>query len=79
MQFADHTFPTPSGRIEIASARAEADGHPRMPLPLADPRPNAGHLRLLSPASPWLFNDSFANVEKDRRADRLGNGCRPSV
>jgi anaerobic selenocysteine-containing dehydrogenase len=64
MQFADHAFPTPSGRIEIASARAEADGHPRVPQPLADPKPHAGRLRLLSPASPWLLNDSFANVEK---------------
>ena len=64
IQFADRAFPTPSGRIEVASARAEADGHPRVPLPLVDPRPGAGHLRLLSPASPWLLNDSFANVEK---------------
>jgi anaerobic selenocysteine-containing dehydrogenase len=70
MQFADRTFPTPSGRIEIASARAEADGHPRVAQPLADPRPGAGRLRLLSPASPWLLNDSFANVEKI--AARLG-------
>ncbi len=70
MQFADYAFPTPSGRIEIASARAEADGHPCVPLPLTDPRPNAGRLRLLSPASPWLLNDSFANVEKI--AARLG-------
>jgi anaerobic selenocysteine-containing dehydrogenase len=64
LQFADLRFPTPSGRIEIASARAEADGHPRVPLPLADPRPARGHLRLLSPASPWLLSDSFANVAK---------------
>jgi anaerobic selenocysteine-containing dehydrogenase len=64
MQFADLTFPTPIGRIEIASARAAADGHPRVPLPLADPRPGGGRLRLLSPASPWRLNDSFANVEK---------------
>jgi anaerobic selenocysteine-containing dehydrogenase len=70
IQFADLTFPTPSGRIEIASARAAADGHPRVPLPLADPRPAAGRLRLLSPASPWLLSDSFANVEKI--AARLG-------
>ena len=70
VQFADLTFPTPSGRVEIASARAEADGHPRVPQPLADPRPSAGRLRLLSPASPWLLNDSFANVEKI--AARLG-------
>jgi Transposase/Molydopterin dinucleotide binding domain len=70
IHFADLTFPTPSGRIEIASARAEADGHPRVPLPLADPRPAGGRLRLLSPASPWLMNDSFANARKI--AARLG-------
>jgi anaerobic selenocysteine-containing dehydrogenase len=70
LQFVDHTFPTPSGRIELASVRAETDGHPRAPLPLADPRPGKGHLRLLSPASPWLLNASFANVEKI--AARLG-------
>ena len=64
LQFADLRFPTPSGRIEIASARAEADGHPRLPLPLADPRPARDRLRLLSPASPWLLSDSFANVAK---------------
>ena len=70
IQFADLAFPTPSGRVEIASDRAEADGHPRVPLPLADPRPTEGRLRLLSPASGWLLNDSFANVEKIAR--RLG-------
>ncbi|HKA56398.1 MAG TPA: molybdopterin dinucleotide binding domain-containing protein, partial [Candidatus Binatia bacterium] len=64
VQFADLAFPTPSGRVEIASARAEADGHPRVPLPLADPRPGGGRLRLLSPSSPWRLNDSFSNVEK---------------
>jgi anaerobic selenocysteine-containing dehydrogenase len=64
IQFAALTFPTPSGRIEIASARAEADGHPRVPLPLADPRPAKGRLRMLSPTSSWLLSDSFANVEK---------------
>lgn len=64
VQFADLRFPTPSGRIEIASARAEADGHPRVPLPLADPRPADGRLRLLSPASTFTLNDSFANVAK---------------
>jgi anaerobic selenocysteine-containing dehydrogenase len=64
IQFADLSFPTPSGRIEIASARAAADGHPRVPLPQTDPRPSGGRLRLLSPASSWRLNDSFANVEK---------------
>jgi anaerobic selenocysteine-containing dehydrogenase len=71
IQFADLTFPTPSGCIEIASARAEADGHPRVPLPLADLRPAGRRLRLLSPASSWLMNDSFDNVEKI--AARIGS------
>jgi len=62
--FADFKFATPSGRIEIASARAEADGHPRVPLPLADLRPSGARLRLLSPASSWRCNSSFGNVSK---------------
>jgi anaerobic selenocysteine-containing dehydrogenase len=70
VQFADFRFPTPSGRVELASARAETDGLPRTPLPLADARPEAGRLRLLSPASPWLLNDSFANDAKI--AKRIG-------
>lgn len=61
LQFADLKFPTPSGKIEIASAQAEADGHPRTPLPLIDDRPAKGNLRLLSPASPWLMNSSYGN------------------
>ena len=36
IQFQDLRFPTPSGKIEIASARAEADGHPRVPSPQVD-------------------------------------------
>src|SRR5262249_32805314 len=50
-----------SGKIEIASARAEAMGLPRIPLPHADPRPAVGHLRLLSPASAWAMNTSYGN------------------
>ena len=64
IQFRDLEFPTPSGRIEIASERAAADGLPRVPLPLVDARPAAGRLRLLSPASAWSLNDSFSNVAK---------------
>jgi len=70
VQFAQLRFPTPSGRVELASDRAEADGLPRSPLPLSDDRPPADHLRLLSPASPWLLNDSFANDPKVAR--RIG-------
>ena len=61
VQFADLRFPTPSGRVELASARAAADGHPITPVPSYDARPDGGRLRLLSPASPWLLNASFGN------------------
>lgn len=64
IQFRDLIFPTPSGRVEIASESAAADGHPRLPQPLADPRPASGRLRLLSPSSSWSLNDSFSNVAK---------------
>jgi anaerobic selenocysteine-containing dehydrogenase len=64
IQFADLEFPTPSGRVELASARAEADGHPRCAQPYADPRPQDGRLRLLSPASRWTLNDTFTNEPK---------------
>jgi anaerobic selenocysteine-containing dehydrogenase len=63
-QFADLTFPTPSGKIEIASAQAEADGHPRLPQPIADPHPPGTRLRLLSPAGAWLMNDSYGNDQR---------------
>ncbi|MDQ2653736.1 MAG: molybdopterin-dependent oxidoreductase [Chloroflexota bacterium] len=64
IQFADLAFPTPSGRIELASARAEADGYPRVPQPWADEQPTDGRLRLLSPASNIAMNASFGNVDK---------------
>lgn len=70
LQFADLAFPTPSGKIEIASAAAEADGHPRLPQPLADPRPLGALFRLLSPASPWLMNSSYN--EDPKIAEKLG-------
>jgi anaerobic selenocysteine-containing dehydrogenase len=62
VQFADGVFATPSGRIEIASARAAADGFPRLPQPWSDAPPESGRLRLLSPAHAWLMNTSFGNV-----------------
>jgi anaerobic selenocysteine-containing dehydrogenase len=67
LQFADLVFPTASGRIEIASATAAAHGHPRVPQPLADPRPAGGRLRLLSPSSAWMLNSLYSN---DRRVAR---------
>ena len=70
IQFADLAFPTPSGKIEIASARAAADGHPVLPEARADARPTPGCLRLLSPASRWQMNDSYGNDPKIQ--DKLG-------
>ncbi len=64
IQFRDLDFPTPSGKIELASDGAEAAGHPRVPQPHADPRPQPGRLRLLSPASPWMLNSTFSNDRK---------------
>ncbi len=61
VQFADLRFPTPSGRIELASQAAADDGHGALPRATADERPGAGRLRLLSPASPWSLNASFGN------------------
>ncbi|MGA2341660.1 MAG: molybdopterin-dependent oxidoreductase [Steroidobacteraceae bacterium] len=71
VQFADGVFLTPSARIEVASDAAMADGQPRLPQCRSDPRPAAGHLRLLSPAHAWLLNTSFGNVDKIRT--RLGS------
>lgn len=64
IQFADLVFATPSGRIELASSAAEVNGHPRIPQPIADKKPENGYLRLLSPASSWNLNSSFGNVAK---------------
>ena len=65
--FERHDYPTPSGRIEIASEPAEKDGHPRTPQPAYDPRPPPGELRLLSPAGRWQMNDSYGNDAIVRR------------
>ena len=62
----DLDFPTPSGKIELASDTAEADGHPRTPLPDPLARPAAGRLRLLTPASEWHMNSSYDNEPRIR-------------
>ena len=59
--YAEQKFETPSGRIEIASAQAQAMGLPRTPQPWADAPPADGQFRLLTPASKWRMNDSYAN------------------
>ena len=65
--FADLVFDTPSGRIEVASASAEAMGLDRVPHADADPLPAEGYVRLLSPASEWRLNDSYANDPRLKR------------
>ncbi len=64
--WSDLAFPTPSGRIELASAAAEADGHPRTPQPDPLPRPAPDMLRLLTPASEWHMNSSYDNEARIR-------------
>lgn len=60
--FAEHGFPTPSRRIEIASDAAVAAGLDRTPTPTTDGgRHTNTTFRLLSPASQWRLNDSHAN------------------
>ncbi|MCY4360824.1 MAG: molybdopterin-dependent oxidoreductase [Gammaproteobacteria bacterium] len=54
-------FPTPSGRIELASSTAESQGLPRIPQAAIDTRDNGGLLRLITPASDYRMNDSYAN------------------
>ncbi len=72
IQFAELSFSTPSGRIELACDRAAHNGHGLLPRPDADARPTGARLRLLSPASPWALNTSFSNDAKvGRRAGPL--------
>ena len=66
--WAEGWFATPSGKIEIASDCAEADGLPRLPQATVDKEPTDGKLRLISPAAEWLMNSSFGN---DRRVIKM--------
>jgi anaerobic selenocysteine-containing dehydrogenase len=59
--FAELSFATPSGKIEIASDRFVRLGLPYAPVPYADKKPAKDKLRLLSPASQWLLNSSYSN------------------
>ncbi len=59
-------FPTASGKIEIASEHAAADGHPRVAQPDPLARPANGRLRLLTPASEWHMNSSYDNEPRIR-------------
>lgn len=59
--WAEQRFDTPSGRIELASEQAVGMGLPLTPQPWADAELPEGQLRLLTPASKWRMNDSYAN------------------
>lgn len=61
--FEDLKFETPSGKIEIASQAAETDGLPRVPQASHDVHIGGNTLRLITPASKWRLNDSYANDE----------------
>jgi anaerobic selenocysteine-containing dehydrogenase len=65
--WADGKFPTPSGRIEIASSSAEEQGLSRLPQPSVDPMPSNSRLRLLTPSSDLRLNASFGNDAKLRK------------
>jgi anaerobic selenocysteine-containing dehydrogenase len=64
VQFEQHDYRTPSGKIEFAGDAFVVAGLPRAPFASAEARPAAGELRLLSPASKWLMNSSFGNDPK---------------
>ena len=70
MQFPGFVFPTPSGKIELASAVAVDEGLPLVPEPHADISQGEGQLRILSPSSFWQMNASYANDPEIQR--RLG-------
>ena len=70
MPYSDHVFETPSGKIEIASDEAEKMGLPRTPQPWVDEIDDSDSWRLLTPASLWRMNDSYANDPKI--AERAG-------
>ena len=63
IQFPNLEFPTPSGKIEIYSSRAASDGLPPLPESTSDAPTSNGKFRLISPASRWLMNGSYANDE----------------
>jgi anaerobic selenocysteine-containing dehydrogenase len=65
--FVARKFPTPSGKIEIASAQAEAAGAPRLPYAHADEPASGAKLRILSPASPWTMNSAYGNDPEIRK------------
>jgi anaerobic selenocysteine-containing dehydrogenase len=60
----EREFETPSGKIEIASEKAEKMGLPRVPHAGVDAAPEPGQYRLISPGSKWRLNDEYGNDPK---------------
>jgi anaerobic selenocysteine-containing dehydrogenase len=63
-------FPTPSGRLELYSERAAADGHDPLPgytPPAEAADPGEDRLALIAAASHWFLNSMFANAPLQRR------------
>jgi anaerobic selenocysteine-containing dehydrogenase len=67
IQFGTHEYKTPSGNVEMTGERFVEAGLPSAPIPVAEERPAAGEFRMLSPASEWLMNSSYANDVKINR------------
>ena len=61
IRWEDLAFPTPSGKIELASDIASHDGHSRIPLPEPLACPTRKRLRLLTLADEWHMNSSYDN------------------
>jgi anaerobic selenocysteine-containing dehydrogenase len=63
-------FPTPSGKLELHSARAAADGEDPLPgytPPAEAAEPGEDRLALIAAASHWFLNSMFANGAEHRR------------
>ena len=63
-QFGGGSFATPSGRIEIASTRAAADGCGLTATPTIAPVGGRGAFQLITPASFWRTNSSFSEMTR---------------
>lgn len=57
-------FNTPSGKIELYSSRAEEQGLPAIPQASYDNPEEVNTFRLITPASDYRLNDSYANDPK---------------
>lgn len=71
VQFSAHDYKTPSGKIEMTGEPYVQSGLPSAPGPAAERRPALGEYRMLSPASEWLMNSSYANDAKIGRRLKL--------